>query len=59
MRGLNLKWVIVIRDAEEFDLLQVPCIEYEESVSFPCQKAGIYNYQKSMLKPYAEAGLII
>ena len=60
---LNQKWVIVVGDAKVYDLLQALRVEeYSESLKWLIPIPGdwhvLFNYQKALMKPYADAGLI-
>lgn len=60
---LNQKWVIVVGDAKVYDLLQaLRSEEYSESLKWLIPIPGdwhvLFNYQKAVMKPYAEAGLL-
>ena len=59
---LNQKWVIVVGDAKIFDVLQELSIEYGENLRWLVPIPGdwhiLYNYQKVLIKPYGDAGLM-
>lgn len=59
---LNQKWVIIIGDAKIFDMIQKLRLEYKESLKWLIPIPGdwhvLFNYQKVLMKPYADGGLI-
>lgn len=59
---LNQKWVVFIGDAKVFDILQDIRSDYGENlkwlVPIPGDWHTLYNFQKALMKPYWDAGLI-
>lgn len=59
---LNQKWVIAVGDAKVYTLLQAICVEYCDNmkwlITFPGDWHVMYNYQKVLMKPYADARLM-
>ena len=58
---LGQKWLIVVGDAKSFDLLRTIHSEYGAHLGWMLPFTGdwhiLLNYQKALMKPYAEAGL--
>ena len=61
VQELNQKYVIVVGDAKTYNLLQEICYEYKSQlkwlIPFPGDWHVLFNYQKALMKPYADAGL--
>ena len=61
VKDMKQKYVLVVGDAKTYNLLQAICYEYRSHlkwlVSFPGDWHVLYNYQKALMKPYADAGL--
>ncbi len=61
VQELNQKYVIIVGDAKRYNLLQEIRYEYKSQlkwmIPFPGDWHVLYNYQKALLKPYADAGL--
>lgn len=59
---LNQKWVFAIGDAKVYDVLQELKSEYGEALKwlhpFPGDWHVLFNFQKVLMKPYADAGLL-
>ena len=59
---LDQKWVLVVGDAKIYDVLQAIRIEYGDNVNWLIPIPGdwhtLYNYQKVLMKPYYDAGLV-
>ena len=59
---LNQKWVLVTGDARVFDLLQQIRTDYGENLKWliplPGDQHTLYNFQKVIMKPYADASLV-
>lgn len=62
IKELNQKWVLVVGDAKIYDVLQALRIEYGENLRWLIPLPGdwhvLFNYQKVIIKPYADAGLM-
>ena len=58
----NQKWVIVVGDAKTYDIVRSICSEYEEQMKWVIPWPGdwhiLLNYQKAIMKAYADAGLV-
>ena len=58
---MGQRWVIVVGDAKTFDLLQSLRIEYGSHlkwmIPFPGDWHILFNYQKVLMKVFADAGL--
>ena len=58
---LKQKYVLVVGDAKTYNLLQAICYEYKSYlkwlIPFPGDWHVLFNYQKALMKPYADAGL--
>ena len=58
----GLKYVLVVGDAKTYNLLQSIRFEYQSClkwmIPFPGDWHILYNYQKVLMKPYADAGLV-
>ena len=61
IHDLNQKYVIVVGDAKTYNLLQDICYEYKSQlkwlIPYPGDWHVLFNYQKALMKPYADAGL--
>ena len=61
IHDLKQKYVIVVGDAKTYNLLQDICFEYKSQlkwlIPFPGDWHVLFNYQKALMKPYADAGL--
>ena len=61
VQELKQKYVLVVGDAKTYNLLQAICYEYKAHLPwllpFPGDWHVLYNYQKALMKPYADAGL--
>lgn len=61
VQELKQKYVLVVGDAKTYNLLQAICYEYKSHLlwclPFPGDWHVLYNYQKVLMKPYADAGL--
>ena len=62
VEGLGLKYVLVVGDAKTYNLLQSIRFEYQSClkwlIPFPGDWHILYNFQKVLMKPYADAGLV-
>ena len=60
IHDLNQKYVVV-GDAKMYNILQDICFEYKSQlkwlIPFPWDWHVLFNYQKALMKPYADAGL--
>ena len=61
VQELKQKYVVVIGDAKTYNLLQSIRFEYKSHlkwlIPFPGDWHVLFNYQKALMKPYADAGL--
>ena len=61
VKDMKQKYVLVVGDAKTYNILQAICYEYRSHlkwlVPFPGDWHVLYNYQKALMKPYADAGL--
>ena len=59
---LGQKYVLVVGDAKTYNLLQSICFEYHSYlkwlIPFPGDWHILYNFQKALMKPYADASLV-
>jgi len=62
VQELGQKYVIIVGDAKTYNILQDIRHEYKSQlrwlIPFPGDWHGLYNFQKALLKPYTDAGLV-
>lgn len=62
VKQLRQKYVLLVGDAKTYNLLQSICYEYQSCLKWLIPMPGdwhvLYNYQKALMKPYADAGLL-
>ena len=61
IHDLNQKFVIVVGDVRTYNLFQDVCFKYKSQlkwlIPFPGDWHVVFNYQRVLMKPYADAGL--
>ena len=61
IQEFNQKYVIVVGDAKTYNILREICFEYRSHLKWLIPWPGdwhvLFNYQKALMKPYADAGL--
>ena len=61
VQELKQKYVLIVGDAKTYNLLQAICYEYKTHLPwllpFPGDWHILLNYQKALMKPFADAGL--